>query len=206
MSSAPPDFQLWQPPENWSDQPRPRTSTGIAIVVAIAGVLVLVLLLGVALVLAGTPKHRGVSLPRTAAEARAQEGSRIRVDAGTTPDHRSYTIEVSVSARGDYCDFITIDAPPGGGGSGGGGCGPGSPMSYSYGSDGVIHGITDGRIATIEVISSAGHTTVATKPLPSQFNGHRHFVAVLPAGIKPDELVGRDSRGRVVARQGAFGR
>ena len=145
-------------------------------------------------------------LPSTDAEWRELEGQRVKVDSGTTADGRIYSIEVSVSARGDYCDFVKVEAPAGGGDTGGGGCGPGSPMSYSFGSDGIVHGITDGDIASVEVVSAVGRTVVATKPLPSEFNGHRHFVALLPAGTQPTEFIGKSEDGAVVVHKDAFGR
>jgi hypothetical protein len=79
-------------------------------------------------------------------------------------------------------------------------------MSYSYGSDGIVHGITNGRIATVEVVSPAGSVTVSTQPLPKEFDGHRHFVAFLTESIKPTELIARRADGSVFSRRGAFGR
>ena len=195
---------VWQPPDNWSGRAAPMTPGSLAgwLVAGIALVLVVVGTIAV-----GLPHRTSRHLPRTFAEIQAAEGEHITVETGTTSDNGRYAIEVSVRTDGGgYCDFLRVTAAGGGFGAGGGGCGPGAPMSYSYGDDGIVHGITDGRIATVEVLSAAAPVTVPTKPLPAQFKGHRHFVAMLPGGIRPTSVVGRAADGSVVARQQAHGR
>jgi hypothetical protein len=176
----------------------------------VLGLLLAVVLVvgGIAILVHGVRHPARVTsagLPPAAAGALAEEGDRVTVDSGMTPDHRAYSIQVSRAGRhGGYCSFVTIEPPPGGGTTGGGGCGPGAPLSYSFGDDGVLHGLTDLRIATIEVVTSTGRTTVSTKALPAQFGDRRFFVALLPYRIGFTELIGHGRDGVVIARQKAF--
>jgi hypothetical protein len=200
LTAAPPspEFQLWQPPDTGADHSPARSRRKLAGWLIGVTVLVLAAIATLALAARSSTNHERV-LPRTTAEASAPEDPSLTVEAGTTPDNRAFTIDVSVTADGDYCDFVVLEL------STGGGCGPGSPMTYSFDDDGVLHGITDARIASIEVVTSRGRTTVATKPLPAQFHGHRHFVALLPRYVEPDQVLGLDRDGHVVARRSTFG-
>jgi hypothetical protein len=184
---------------------RPDRTVEVVLGLLLAAVLVLAGIVIVAHSVRHSTTARAGGLPKAVADALAAEGERVTVETGTTPDHRAYSIQVSRSGRHNgYCSFLTIEPPAGGGSTGGGGCGPGRPLSYSVGDDGVLHGLADVRIMTVEVVTPHGRRTISTKPLPAQFEDLRYFVVMLPGRTAFSELIGRGRDGAVIARQKAF--
>jgi hypothetical protein len=210
MSSAPPDSQLWQPPDNWASEPPARTGRGLVIglVAGGAGLLALIAVAGTFAV--NSSRSADQPLPRTAAEAQAWEGKHVVVETGVAPDRRTFTFEVSRNKRGDLCSFLNLmapaDAPGSLRGGGGGSCGPLGPLGFSYSSNGTVEGLTSPKVAVVDIELPTGSVSVRTKPLPSAFGPGRYYFGIFAPGTSPTGVVGRDADGSVVARQRAFKR
>ena len=192
-----PGDSVWRPPDLIGPPPRRGSVLGPVIAFAVFGTVVGLLLVAAALM--GGVGH--ARLVHETVEVGAAEGPHTVVESGFTADHRAFRVEVAHYGRSAVCGYVYVAAAPGQQPAhGGGGCGVPGPMTFSYGGTGDGGGITTETVATVEVKAPGHDQTAPTKSLPAEYAGRRYFAVVLPAGLRPTELVARAADGSVIRR------
>ena len=193
---------IWLPRPEGSAQPQPqpadRQRHALWVALAVVGLFGLAYLLMALPGMGAVTARRAVPLPSTFEESQRQQGTKVLIEEGVAADGRSYRFEVSRHVSGSLCSFLTVTSADGSGG-GGGGCGPGDPWSFSTSGSGAVEGLTSKKVRTVELTLPSERVTVRTKQLPTPFAERRYFLVVLPPGVAPTRIVGRDGDGSVVA-------